>query len=47
MGIGHSHTEPGDLYYECTECEYASSLEVGIGLCPRCGTLLVEQSAFA
>jgi len=47
MSIGHSNTEPGDLYYECTECDYTTPLDIGIGLCPRCGEDLPEKSAFA
>lgn len=47
MSTGHSHTEPGDLYYECTQCGYTTPLDIGIGLCPRCRVDLVEKSPFA
>ncbi len=47
MSIGHSNTEPGDLYYECADCGYTTPMDISIGLCPRCGVKLVEKSAFA
>lgn len=47
MSVGHSNTEPGDLYYECTPCGYSAPVGIAIGLCPHCGDALDETSPFA
>jgi len=45
--IGHSNSEPGELYYSCTPCGYTAPATIAIGLCPNCGDSLDETSAFA